>query len=117
MARGGRGSARSPAWPGKRLPEPRPQLTLEIHSPGGQEHIFYLGPHAPQLTSKEIDLLHGIWLELSNEVAPEELHHHDVVHIALEELRNNIQNGQRDEIIGALRQHLVEIRDRRKSSS
>ena len=101
------------AWEG--LPEPRPQLTLEIHTPGGQEHVFYLGPHAPRLTAKEIDLLHGIWLELSNEVAPEELHHHDVVHIALEELRKNIVNGQREEIVGALRQHLIEIRDRRKS--
>jgi amino acid transporter len=103
------------AW--EALPEPRPHLTLEIHTPGGQEHIFYLGPHAPRLTSKEIDLLHGLWLELSNEVAPEELHHHDVVHIALEELQKDIVNGRRDEIIGALRQHLIEIRDRRKSGS
>ena len=103
------------AW--EALPEPRPQLTLEIHTPGGQEHIFYLGPHAPRLTAKEIDLLHGLWLELSNEVAPEELHHHDVVHVALEELRKEILNGRRDEIIGSLRQHLGEIRDRRKSSS
>ncbi len=54
---------------------------------GRQGEVFYLGPHAPRLTSKEIDLLHGLWLELSNEVAPEELHHHDVVHIALEELQ------------------------------
>jgi amino acid transporter len=103
------------AW--ETLPEPRPQLTLEIHTPGGQEHIFYLGPHAPRLTSKEIDLLHGLWLELSNEVAPEELHHHDVVHIALEELRRDIVNGRREEIIGALRDHLKEIRDRRSSAS
>jgi hypothetical protein len=94
-----------------------PQLTLEVHTPGGQENIFYLGPHAPRLTSKEIDLLHGIWLELSNEVAPEELHHHDVVHIALEELQKNIQNGQRQEIIGCLRKHLEQIRERRKSVS
>jgi amino acid transporter len=99
------------AW--EALAEPRPNLTLEIYSPDGQEHVFYLGPHAPRLTSKEIDLLHGIWLELSSEVAPEELHHHDVVHIALEELRRSIDNGKRAEIIGALRQHLVEIRDRR----
>ena len=99
------------AW--ESLPEPRPQLTLEIHTPGGQEHIFYLGPHAPRLTAKEIDLLHGLWLEFSNEVAPEELHHHDVVHIALEELRRNISNGRREEIIVALREHLVEIRNRR----
>ncbi len=103
------------AWEG--LPEPRPQLTLEIHTPGGQEHIFYLGPHAPRLTAKEIDLLHGLWLELSNEVAPEELHHHDVVHVALEELRKDILNGRRDEIVDSLRRHLGEIRDRRKSSS
>jgi hypothetical protein len=103
------------AW--EALPEPRPQLTLEIHTPTGKEHIFYLGPHAPRLTSKEIDLLHGIWLELSNEVAPEELHHHDVVHIALEELWKDIVNGRREEIVGALRQHLIEIRDRRKSGS
>jgi hypothetical protein len=61
------------AW--EALPEPRPNLTLEIYSPDGQEKVFYLGPHAPRLTTKEIDLLHGIWLELSNEVAPEELHH------------------------------------------
>ena len=99
------------AW--EALPEPRPQLTLEIHSPNGQEHIFYLGPHAPRLTSKEIDLLHGIWLELSDEVAPEELHHHDVVHIALEELRANIHNGRRQEIVDTLRKHLSEIRERR----
>jgi amino acid transporter len=98
------------AW--ESLPEPRPQLTLEIYSPGGQEHIFYLGPHAPRLTNKEVDLLHGIWLELSNEVAPEELHHHDVVHIALEELRRNIQDGRRQEIIDTLRKHLSDIRQR-----
>jgi amino acid transporter len=103
------------AW--EALPEPRPQLTLEIYSPGGQEHIFYLGPHAPRLTAKEIDLLHGLWLELSNEVAPLELHHHDVVHIALEELRKDIVDGRRAEIINALRQHLTDIRDRRSSSS
>jgi len=98
------------AW--EALPEPRPQLTLEIHSPAGQEHVFYLGPHAPNLTTKEIDLLHGIWLELSNEVAPEELHHHDVVHIALEELRANIHDGRRKEIVETLRKHLSEIRQR-----
>jgi amino acid transporter len=98
------------AW--EALPETRPQLTLEIYSPAGQEHVFYLGPHAPRLTTKEVDLLHGIWLELSNEVAPEELHHHDVVHIALEELRRNIQDGRRQEIIDALRKHLSDIRQR-----
>jgi amino acid transporter len=103
------------AW--EALPEPRPHLTLEIYSPEGQEKVFYLGPHAPRLTDKEIDLLHGIWLDLSKEVAPEELHHHDIVHIALEELHKNIQDGQRIEVIQALRKHLSNIRYHRDTKT
>ena len=53
------------AW--ERMPEPRPRVTLEIFTPSGQEQIFYLGPHAPRLTPKEIDLLHKIWLELATD--------------------------------------------------
>jgi hypothetical protein len=99
------------AW--ERLPEPRPQLMLEILFPSGQEHIFYLGPHAPRLTAKEIDLLHSIWLEISTEVAPEEIHHHDVIHFALNELRQELSNADREEVLGRLREHLQEIKDRR----
>jgi amino acid transporter len=99
------------AW--ERLSDPKPQLTLEIYFPTGQEHIFYLGPHAPHLTPKEIDLLHRLWLEISNEVAPQEIHHHDVVHFALEELREDLSNSQRQDVIRRLRHHLQEIKDRR----
>jgi amino acid transporter len=99
------------AW--EALPPPRPQLTLEIHSPNGQEHVFYLGPHAPHLTPKEIDLLHTLWLEFSNDVAPEELHHRDVVHFALNELLREAHNASREEVLERLRQHLCEIRDQR----
>ena len=103
------------AW--ERLPDPKPQLTLEIIYPSGQEHVFYLGPHAPRLTPKEIDLLHGIWLELSNQVAPEEIHHHDVVHFALEELKQEMNSGKREEILSRMRHHLDEIKNRRYQSS
>jgi amino acid transporter len=99
------------AW--ERLPDPKPQLTLEILFPTGQEHVFYLGPHAPRLTPKEIDLLHRIWLELSSDVAPEEIHHHDIVHFALDELQQELSDTKREEVIHRLRQHLEEIRSRR----
>ncbi len=99
------------AW--EALPEPKPQLTLEIHAPNGQEHVFYLGPHAPHLTPKEIDLLHCLWLEFSKDVAPEELHHRDVVHFALNELVREAHNSGREEVLERLRQHLREIRDQR----
>jgi amino acid transporter len=95
------------------LPDPKPQLSLQIYFPGGQEHVFYLGPHAPHLTPSEIDLLHNIWLELSSDVAPEEIHHHDVIHFALNEVQHALKNANRDGALRRLRHHLQEIKDRR----
>jgi amino acid transporter len=102
------------AW--ERLPEPRPQLTLQVYFPSGQEHVFYLGPHAPHLTPKEVDLLHGIWLELSSEVAPDEIHHHDVIHFALEQLQHEMDNSRRTEVVNRLKEHLQGIKDRRAAA-
>ncbi|MHB8653471.1 MAG: APC family permease [Terriglobia bacterium] len=102
------------AW--ERLSEPKPQLTLEIYSPRGQESVFYMGPHSPRLTPKEIDLLHSIWLKLSNELGSEELHHHDVVHFALDELEREIKDGttSHEEVLARLRQHLQDIKANRE---
>jgi amino acid transporter len=103
------------AW--ERLADPKPQLSLVIYFPGGQEHVFYLGPHAPHLTPKEIDLLHSIWLQLSNDVAPQPLHHHDVIHFALDELKGELNYADREQVLARLRQHLTEIECRRPAQS
>lgn len=99
------------AW--ERLPDPRPRLTLEIYTASGQEQVFYLGPHEPRLTPNEIDLLHKLWLQLSEKLPDQELHHHDIVHFALTELERQIASGEGDEIARRLRDHLLEIKDRR----
>jgi hypothetical protein len=99
------------AW--ERLPDPKPQLALEIFTPDGREEIFYLGPHAPHLTPKEIDLLHSLWLRFSTELAPEEMHHHDIVHFALNELRDELAQGKEQEIRERLKEHLAQIKARR----
>jgi len=102
------------AW--ERLPIPRPQLTLEVRSPGGgKEYVSYLGPHAPRLTAKEIDLLHSIWLDFSNEVGCD-LHHHDIVHFALEELLKELDEGKRAEVLERLKTHVREIQLRRQEN-
>jgi hypothetical protein len=101
------------AW--ERMPEPRPRVALEIVTAGGQQRVFYLGPHSPHLTAKEIDLLHDIWLRLSDELKGEEIHHHDIVHFALTELEREIAEGQGEAVLARLRQHLQEIKDRRSS--
>ncbi|MGH9729193.1 MAG: APC family permease [Candidatus Acidiferrales bacterium] len=102
------------AW--ERMPEPRPRLALEIITAGGLQRVFYLGPHSPHLTPKEIDLLHNVWLELSDELKGEEIHHHDIIHFALTELEREIAEGQGEAVLARLRQHLQEIKDRRPAS-
>ena len=96
------------AW--ERIPEPRPRVTLEVLTPTGHEEVFYLGPHAPRLTPKEVDLLHKIWLRFSEELSKEELHHHDVVHFALDFLQRAAEGEHGDEVLWELRKHLHEIR-------
>jgi hypothetical protein len=103
------------AW--ERMPEPRPRVALEIVTAGGQQRVFYLGPHSPHLTPKEIDLLHDIWLRLSDELKGEEIHHHDIIHFALTELEREIAEGQGEAVLARLRQHLQEIKDRRSSAT
>ncbi|MGA8767147.1 MAG: APC family permease [Candidatus Acidiferrales bacterium] len=102
------------AW--ERMGEPRPRVTLEILTASGQEQIFYLGPHAPRLTPKEIDLLHRVWLELSDPLPGEEIHHHDIIHFALAEVEREIAEGQSAAVFERLREHLNEIKSRRQNS-
>jgi hypothetical protein len=97
----------------ERMPEPRPRVTLEIFTPSGQEQVFYLGPHAPRLTPKEIDLLHKIWLQLSDRLPNQEIHHHDIVHFALDELERELVNGEEQQVLERLRGHLLNINDKR----
>jgi hypothetical protein len=99
------------AW--ERMPEPRPRLALEIFTPAGQEQIFYLGPHAPRLTPKEIDLLHQLWLQLADKLPGEEIHHHDIIHFALDEVEREIAAGEESDVLKRLRDHLHEISKRR----
>jgi len=99
------------AW--EHMPEPRPNVTLEIFTPTGQEQIFYLGPHAPRLSPKEIDLLHKLWLDFSQRLPNEELHHHDIVHFALDEVARELGEEQDAGVVERLRDHLNSIKDRR----
>jgi amino acid transporter len=100
----------------ERMPEPRPRVTLEIFAPSGQEQIFYLGPHAPRLTPNEIDLLHRIWLQLSDKLPGEEIHHHDIVHFALGEVERELDQGQEADVLERLQQHVHSIQGRRLDS-
>ncbi len=46
------------------------------------------------MTRREIDLLHKVWLKLSGEIHGQETHDHDVIHFTLDELGQQICNGE-----------------------
>jgi amino acid transporter len=92
------------AW--EKLGDPKPQFNLEIHTPNGDKVYKVLGPHAPNLTANEVNLLHRLWLRFSESAAPLELHHHDVVHFALEEVMKEVEDGQEEAVISRLKAHL-----------
>jgi amino acid transporter len=92
------------AW--EKLGDPKPQFNLEIHMANGDKVYKVLGPHAPNLTANEVNLLHRLWLRFSESAAPLELHHHDVVHFALEEVMKEVDDGQEEAVITRLKAHL-----------
>jgi amino acid transporter len=81
------------AW--EQLPPPRPQLSLEIvDDEKGKRTYFNLGPHPPRLWPEDIELLHSIWLELSEKGLGHKLHHRDVVRVALQRMRNDLRSSK-----------------------
>jgi amino acid transporter len=103
------------AW--EKLGDIKPQFNLEIHLPNGDKIYKVLGPHAPNLTANEVNLLHSLWLRFSDVLAPRELHHHDVVHFALQEVQKEIEDGQEDAVVKRLRDHLDGNQSKKPPSS
>ena len=85
------------AW--ERLPEPRHAFSLEIITPGRPSIYVNLGPHPPRLWPEDVDLVHEMWLELSEKYAGAKLHHRDIVGVALRRMREQLQNAERDGVV------------------
>jgi len=93
------------AW--ESLPEPRHPFSLEIIRPDRPSMYVNLGPHPPRLWPEDVDRLHDLWLRLAEgENVGSRLHHRDVVGLALRRLAKDLSAGEREEILGELRQDL-----------
>jgi hypothetical protein len=68
----------------------------------GETQTYVLGPHSPTLTPDDLDLIHRLWLEAAAEIGVD-VHHRDVVRVALEKLRGDIEGGQRKEAMERIR--------------
>ncbi len=85
------------AW--ESLPAPRPALSLEVVLPDEKSVFFNLGPHPPRLWPEDVDRLHRLWLELSDETSGSKLHHRDVVGVALQRLEGQLHAEGRASVL------------------
>jgi amino acid transporter len=86
------------AW--EKLPQPRPQLSLEILDDISGEPLFFnLGPHPPRLWPEDMELLHRLWLELADKGPGHKLHHRDVVRVALRRLEAELHSVDPAEVV------------------
>ena len=100
------------AW--ERLPEPRPMLNVEVHSPDGTSREYALGPHIPHLRPQDVDLIHKVWLEITSDPKYAGVHHCQVVALAMEELHKELHSGQRTEVLARLIEELQRTPPRTK---
>jgi amino acid transporter len=91
------------AW--EALPEPRHPFSLEIISPDRPSIFVNLGPHPPRLWPEDVDLVHDLWLELSDDFGCK-IHHRDIVGVALRRMNKELHSQDRD---GVLQDVLDEI--------
>jgi hypothetical protein len=86
------------AW--EQLEQPRPSLSLEIVLPDPTQSVFFnLGPHPPRLWPEDIDLVHRLWLELSTGGTGANLHHRDVIGVALRRLERELHSEQGRDVL------------------
>jgi len=97
------------AW--ERLPEPRHPFSLEIITPDRPSVFVNLGPHPPRLWPEDVELVHDMWLELSEKYAGSKLHHRDIVGVALRRMQDQLQTAERD---GVVHDILEEIEHRKE---
>jgi hypothetical protein len=84
------------AW--ERLQGDRHPFSLKIISPGRPSIYVNLGPHPPRLWPQDIELLHTMWLDLSEKFGGM-LHHRDVVGVALRRMHRDLQSKRRHNVL------------------
>ncbi len=75
---------------------------LVIHHPSGRTDTFYLGAHAPALSSRDLNQIHRLWLDAARAVGPH-VHHHDVVRAALTQMEQQLNGPDREQAVEAIR--------------
>jgi hypothetical protein len=58
-----------------------------------------LGAHAPALTTEDVNLIHDLWLDVTQEAGLNDLHHKEIITAALGQLAADLKGKGRTEAL------------------
>ena len=90
------------AW--EALPEPKRQFNFYVVESDGEVKVFYIGPHAPNLSPDDVQLVHRLWLNMRRDPSMPDLHHSDIITYALSRLAGQYAR-EKQEILRDLRSY------------
>jgi amino acid transporter len=88
------------AW--EAMPEPKRQFVFQVVHHDGTVESFRIGPHTPTMKSEDVQLVHKLWLDIKKYPGTEDVHHSDIVTLALTRLARDY-NLDKDELLKYLK--------------
>jgi magnesium transporter len=88
------------AWERAEASAPQGVRLVVLH-PSGRRETFHIGAHAPKLSTRDLDLIHAVWLDATKTLGPH-IHHHDVVRAALKQMDDQLKGPDRDAALAAI---------------
>ena len=88
------------AW--EAMPEPKRQFVFQVVRPDMTVESYRIGPHTPTMKTEDVHLVHKIWLDIKRFSGTEDIHHSDIVSLALTRLARDY-NVDKDEVLKNLK--------------
>src|SRR5262249_8788235 len=89
-------------WEGIQDERKRNLRVLKLINLDDTERVYELGAHRPNITPDDVELVHRLWLDFSSQ--QDDLHHNEIVSVALHRLARDVSGRQRDEVVTQLRE-------------
>jgi amino acid transporter len=88
------------AW--EAMPEPKRQFVFQLVRPDSTVETYRIGPHTPTMKTEDVHLVHKIWLDIKRIQGTEDIHHSDIVTLALTRLSRDY-NLDKDDVLKHLK--------------
>jgi amino acid transporter len=84
------------------MPEPKRQFVFQVVRPDMTVETYRIGPHTPTMKTEDVHLVHKLWLDVKKLPGTEDIHHSDIVTLALTRLARDY-NLDREDVLKNLK--------------